>query len=106
MDLKITTLALFFLSVVMMFAGSAEPGVFSVVDGRKTYNKLCRMCHGGKGVSAVPGATDFRRKFGMLGSDRDMFTVIQDGLRGMPAFLGLLSKDEIRNVIWYLRTIN
>ncbi len=88
-------------------------GVFSVPasgadprNGVTIYNRHCAQCHGENGVARMPGVPDFTRPEGLMKSDREIAELIREGRSVMPAFAGILSNAEIRDVIAYLRTLN
>ena len=73
--------------------------------GRQTYELHCSVCHGIDGMPidmTIPSFANGDRLFQM---DQDLLRSIREGRDLMPAFRGLLSDDEIRNVIAYLRTL-
>ena len=101
-----------------------EPVTRDMVDqGGKIYAESCAACHGAK----LEGQPDWRRRTedGRMPApphddsghtwhhaDRDLFTITKHGVGAvvpgyesdMPAFEGLLSDDEIRAVLAYLKT--
>lgn len=75
-------------------------------EGRKHYTKHCQNCHGSNGVAQMPGLPDFNRGQGLLRSDNDLLQFIRDGRGMMPAYRGLLSDNDILDVIAHLRTLH
>jgi len=73
--------------------------------GRKTFESYCASCHGDDGQSMVPGTPSFANGDGLFVTDSVLVDRIRTGNGIMPAFRGLLSDDEIRDVISYLRTL-
>jgi mono/diheme cytochrome c family protein len=86
---------------------------YSVAEsGAETYRAHCAACHGAKGA----GDTMIGRnlKLRMLGSDDvqkksddELFTIISKGMEKnrMPAFDRRLSKDQIRDLVEYIRSL-
>lgn len=72
--------------------------------GGKLYAKNCQTCHGASGVPRMPGIPDFTRIDSLLRSDNDLLQFIRTGSGMMPAYRGLLSDQEILDVIAFLRT--
>jgi mono/diheme cytochrome c family protein len=85
----------------------------SVASGRRTYRRMCALCHGpegkgdggGAGGGGVPAdLTAARWRYG--GSDGDLFSVIHDGTSAdMQGYAEQLSDTEIWNLINYIRTL-
>src|SRR5512132_2009981 len=91
--------------------------------GQRVYARYCATCHGpdgrGNGPAApsmIPRPRDFTRgqfKYkstgtGQAPTDADLTHVISDGLPGsaMPYFRDLLSQDEIRQVVAYIKNMS
>ena len=91
--------------------------------GQTIYTERCQVCHGvegdGNGPAAVnmdPRPRDFRRGWykirttasGQLPTDDDLFQVIANGMPGttMPAWIGVLTAEEIRAVATYIKTFS
>ena len=81
-------------------AYAADPG-----KGAKTYATHCSGCHGEGGVSNMPGTPDFSRRERLFQPDMALLASIRDGVSVMPAYKGLLSDQEMLDVIAYLRTL-
>ena len=81
-------------------AYAADPG-----NGAKIYATHCSGCHGDGGVSNMPGAPDFSRRERLFQPDIALLASIRDGVSVMPAYKGLLSDQEMLDVISYLRTL-
>jgi DMSO reductase family type II enzyme heme b subunit len=94
-----------------------------VAAGKALYEKNCSQCHGdegdGQGLMADrlhPRPRDFRRGIykirrtpqGELPTDDDLFQIVGNGMPGtsMPAWRGLLSDAEIRQVVAYIKTFS
>jgi mono/diheme cytochrome c family protein len=92
----------------------------AATDGRALYNASCAQCHGSSGMGDGPAADllavkprDFTRgvfKFrstasGSLPTDDDLLRIVNDGLAGtsMVGFKGLLTPDEQRAVVQYMK---
>lgn len=84
-------------------AGNA--GAADIFNGREVYAQHCETCHGADGRPMEPGTPDFSRGEGLFAMDSDLFRQVRNGEGAMPAYRGLLSDDEIRDVVAYLRTL-
>lgn len=85
------------------------------VDGKEIYSKYCAVCHGkgGKG-DGIPGARNFTDKseWKTYGKDEQTYKVISEGgtsvlgpMSGMPPFGGVLSEQEIKAVMAYVKSL-
>jgi cytochrome c6 len=79
-------------------------------SGADTYKTKCSACHGkngagdtmlGKNLKLRPLASDDVQKQ----SDDELFTIISKGKRRMPPFDRKLSKDQIRDLVKYIRSL-
>ena len=85
------------------------PGLSQAADtnkGAEIYSKHCTACHGVSGISVMPGAPNFAKSETLMNPDRALLINIQSGKAAMPAYRGVLSDQDILNVIAYLRTLN
>lgn len=75
-----------------------------VFKGREVYVRDCALCHGASGEGRLPGLVNFKESQVLYRSDRVLIDIVRDGKGVMPSFNGLLSDDDVRNVVAYLRT--
>ena len=94
---------------VMIFALAVS--TFSVAQsGGDTFKAKCAMCHGadGKGDTAM-GKTLKLRDLGspdvQKQSDADLTGIITNGKDKMPKYDGKLTKDQISDVVKFVRTL-
>jgi len=76
-----------------------------VGKGAQIYAAQCLSCHGRDGVSVMPGAPNFARNEGLMQPDAALLASIKAGKNAMPAYVGILSDQEIFDVIAYMRTL-
>lgn len=74
-------------------------------SGRDVFATYCAGCHGQNGRSEMPGMPDFANGDALLRADVEIYRSIRSGRGAMPAFEGLLSETQIRDVIVYLRSL-
>ncbi len=91
-------------AVLLWSLGATQAQAADTFSGAKIYNRHCVSCHGSKGAGAMPGMSDFRRSGSLMRADADLARSIEKGAGMMPAFRGLLSPNEILDVIAHLRT--
>ncbi|MEQ1526651.1 MAG: c-type cytochrome [Gallionella sp.] len=82
-----------------VFASDAE-------NGRGVYVARCAICHGEAGVNIMQEAPNFTRYEGLMKSDALLLESLSNGKNAMPAYYGILSDQEMMDVIAFLRTLN
>jgi mono/diheme cytochrome c family protein len=96
--------------VALGTAGLAGPDSLAVnkseYDGWKTYNTYCDRCHGQDALGSTL-APNLRRSVGPEGSmTHELFIQrVADGIvdKGMPAWKGVLTPEQMENVWAYVR---
>ena len=98
-------------TVLAVFVFSMLCSTWLVADsGADTFKGKCAMCHGatGKGDTSMGKAKNLRD----LGSadvqaqsDADLTKIVTDGKGAMPKYDGKLTKDQISDVVKYIRTL-
>jgi mono/diheme cytochrome c family protein len=80
---------------------------FSVADsGADTFKAKCAMCHGADGAGkAAMSTTDLGAAPVQSKSDADLTGIITNGKGKMPKYDGKLTKDQIADVVKYIRTL-
>ena len=73
------------------------------MNGAKVYAEHCEFCHGSNG-EGVAGMAELKAWDQLLKPDGELFNIIRDGQASMPGYDGLLTSDEILDVIVYMRT--
>jgi len=86
----------------------------SIERGAAYYGQDCGICHGGDGRSKeppgrwmYPRASDLTTKKVQSYSDKELFWIIQNGIRftGMPAFAEVETPDHVWDLVNYVRTL-
>ena len=96
------------LAVVLSMVLMGVTGLVQAADalkGAKIYNQRCADCHGSGGAPNMPGVPDFSRNQRLMQNDLALVKSISVGKGMMPAFQGILTEQDIFNVIAYLRTL-
>lgn len=75
-------------------------------NGAKIYNNHCAGCHGAQGNGMMPGMPNFLRGEGLMKPDAVLVQTLERGAGMMPAFRGLLTTQELLDVVAYLRTMH
>ncbi len=81
--------------------------------GKSVYQSQCVVCHGKGGKGDGPAATAFNPRPANLADaarmarlpDDSLVQVVTSGRNAMPAFANLLSPEQIRELVFYLRTL-
>jgi cytochrome c6 len=98
----------------LLFAGAMLALLFSTSayaeSGADTYKKKCSACHGAKGAGdTLLGKNLKLRPLSspevQNTSDAELFTTISKGRYRMPRFDDKLSKDQIRALVEYIRSL-
>ena len=76
-----------------------------IFNGREVYELHCETCHGSDGVSMEPGTPDFSRGESLYVPDTELVRRLREGSAMKPSYRGLLSEEEMRDVIAYVRTL-
>lgn len=98
-------------SALLVAAFAMVFSTWSLADsGGDTFKSKCAMCHGadGKGDTAM-GKTLKLRDLGsgdvQSQSDADLTGIVTNGKGKMPKYDGKLTKDQINDVVKYIRTL-
>ncbi len=84
-------------------AGAAAAG--DPFNGHTLYGQYCLSCHGDNGSGEMAAIPDLSRGQGLFQSDQQLVATLKQGLGAMPAYQGLLSDEELVDVITYIRTL-
>ena len=74
------------------------------MKGRPLYDSHCAGCHGPEGTPQVAAIPNFKMGEGLMKSDQQLLSFIQQGKGVMPGFKGVLSDCEIRDILAHVRT--
>lgn len=93
--------------------GWAEPAG-DAKKGQARYDQYCVVCHGPRGLgdgpmakATSPPATKLTAPEVRNKTDQDLLSAIADGVRtSMPAWRGLLSDQELQDVLAYIRSLS
>lgn len=94
----------YLLLILVLAVGAAHAA--DTTKGGELYAAHCADCHGVSGVSNIPDAPDFSRNEGLMKPDTLLLEVIAKGNNAMPSYLGMLSDQDMLDVIAFLRTLN
>ncbi len=97
MKLKVCLMMLIIISPSLAFANN-------VFNGKDVYSKECVSCHGHNGAGEMPGVPNFTESNILFKMNRELINVVNDGIGIMPGYRGLLTDEEIQDVVAYLRT--
>ena len=79
---------------------------YSFADAGADYKVKCAMCHGANGEGkAAMKTVDFGSADVQKMSDADLTDAITKGKGKMPAYDGKLSKDQIGDLVKWIRTL-
>ena len=76
---------------------------FNDDNGKKLYNEYCASCHGADGRPLAPDMPDFSLREGLIATDTALFEIIADGIGIMPGYKGIISDEDIRDLVTFMR---
>ena len=82
----------------------SQVGANDVFKGREVFMRECMACHGESGEGKLPGLPNFKEGKTLFKTDSVLIDIVRDGKGVMPSFNGLLTDEDIRNVVSYLRS--
>jgi mono/diheme cytochrome c family protein len=74
-----------------------------IFNGREVYEMHCQTCHGMGGQPMEPGTPDFSLGESLYAPDVDLVQQLRGG--HLPSYRGLLTDEELRDVVAYIRTL-
>jgi mono/diheme cytochrome c family protein len=91
-------------------------GTYAAADieaGAKIYSARCALCHGSDGRGDGPGAAALNPKprnhhdsaYMKTRTDQQLLEVLHNGKGQMPKWQGILSEEEMRQVLAYVRKL-
>lgn len=102
--MMVRTLSLLLVSAVITLSGSDGASAFGMQEGKRLYEKHCMSCHGSDGRPQFPPTPDFSRGEGLFKTDKELFDATMNGKLSMPGYRGILSENEVLDIISYIRT--
>lgn len=74
--------------------------------GGELYATHCMVCHGASGIGVMPNTPNFAQNEALMQPDSSLLVSISSGKGIMPAYQGILTDQDILDVIVFLRTLN
>jgi len=97
---KILTATLAVIALAMIFS------TYTFADAGADYKAKCAMCHGANGEGKAAMKTrDFASADVQKQSDAELTDIITKGKGKMPSYDGKLSKDQIGDLVKWIRTL-
>lgn len=91
---------------VALLTASGTLYAADMIKGGKIYASHCAGCHGAGGNGAMPGTPNFRQGERLMQPDMMLHKTLQSGKNACPSFRGILSDNDIMDVISHLRTLH
>jgi cytochrome c6 len=92
------------LAAIVVSCLGAYAQASDIFNGREVYDLHCQTCHGMDGQSIEPGVPDFSRGESLYAPDVDLVQKLRDDGH-LPSYRGLLTDEELRDVVAYIRTL-
>ncbi|MGH7236351.1 MAG: c-type cytochrome [Nitrospiraceae bacterium] len=117
MNASVGRTARIFIAFVVAGAGGSllvqQAPAGDVKNGKARYEQYCAVCHGPQGLgngpmakATNPPATRLTAPEVRNKTDQDLLAVIADGKGGiMPAWRGILTEQELLDVVAYVRSL-
>lgn len=83
--------------------GSAH--AYDMMRAKTNYDRYCAACHGFNGMSVMPDAPHLRMNEGLLQTDFQILDKLKRGSARKPPMSGILSDQDLLDVITYSRTL-
>ena len=77
----------------------------AIKSGEKLFAKFCAGCHGFNGIAQYVNSPSFALGERLHKSDHELERSITNGQKAMPSWGGKLSRDQIRNIMVFIRTL-
>ncbi len=90
-------------AVLLAMPAPAEAG--NPRRGKEVYDTHCASCHGIDGTAAMVGVPSFRKGERLERPNPVLQKTIMSGRRMMPAWRGLLTLEQISDVVAFIRTL-
>ena len=95
-------------AAVLLLAASLAAPAFAQ-DAATLYKTKCQMCHGANGSPAPTGvrmgARSFQSPEVVKETDSTLFDITKSGKNKMPAYRGMLTDDQIKELVKYMRSL-
>jgi cytochrome c6 len=96
-------------AAIILLAASLAGPAFAQDDAVTLYTTKCQMCHGADGnptpTGLRMGAGSFQAPEVAKESDSQLFDVTKTGKNKMPAYRGMLTDDQIKDLVKYIRSL-
>ncbi|BFM13838.1 hypothetical protein R50073_00210 [Maricurvus nonylphenolicus] len=99
------------IGVIAALTLSAAVQAEDVVEGQALYQKHCAMCHGPKGLGdgpagkALKAANIAEEIEEHKGDEAHLIEEVMEGEGAMPAWKGVLSTQQVKNILAYIKGI-
>ena len=84
---------------------SASAGAADINKGRALFNSHCVACHGANGSGVLPGTPNFRQGQVLMRPDAALMDSVRTGRNAMPGFRGILTDQQLLDVVAFLRIL-
>ncbi|WP_455222513.1 c-type cytochrome [Kaarinaea lacus] len=91
---------------IFLYCGIGAAWAGDPFAGSAIYAEHCVSCHGGDGSGEVAGTPSFRGGALMSKGEFELRDKVRNGKDLMPRFEGILTEEQIEDVVTYIRTFN
>jgi mono/diheme cytochrome c family protein len=98
------------MATMILLAASIAGSAYAQSSGADLYKTKCAMCHGADGLAATPMAKSmkvlsFKDPAMIKAPDAQFIASTTNGKAKMPAYKGKLADAQIKDVVYYIRTL-
>jgi len=89
---------------ILLFSASLAVHAANPMVGAGLYSKHCAKCHGGNGRAVVAGTPDILVHNLISKSAPQLLNTLKQGQGIMPSYSGMLTNEQMNDILAYLRT--
>jgi mono/diheme cytochrome c family protein len=93
------------LLLVAALSCSAPVLAGDMVKAKLNYDRHCAACHGFNGMSLSPDVPNLRLNQGLMQGDLQIVQKLKMGSQRKPPMMGLMSDQELMDIVIYTRSI-
>lgn len=90
--------------LALLLLTTSRVGSADAAAGQELFETNCAVCHGSDGTPVLPNAPHFEKGERLEKTDTELLTSLSEGLNVMPPWKGVLSDEEMREILAYVRS--
>lgn len=93
------------ISLALLLAVPGSAMALDLARAKANYDRYCAACHGFNGMSVMPDTPHLRMNQGLLQQDMQLLTKLKQGGARKPPMQGVLSDQDLLDIITYTRQL-